>query len=164
VAPVTEQLFYTAELDSLFEAVAAASKTSAEDVATVVVQTIGEEVARLARAKAPRATGELQRSIKAVHHQGYTRVVATAPHAAYVEFGTWQHNLLAPKSGTYEIRAKNAKALRFTGKDGRTVFVKKVEHPGIKAQPFLGPAYEEVLGAFTQGIGNIGVSLLLVEA
>lgn len=54
-----------------------------------------------------------------------------APYAIYVEMGTKPH----------EIRAKNGGALAFQ-MNGHTVIVRKVNHPGTKAQPFIEPAFE----------------------
>jgi hypothetical protein len=161
VEPVSGDLVYMNDLHQFVEDLAAASSREASDVAEMVTHAMGEEVARLAYLYAPKDTHELANSITAIHSPGESRVVATAPHAAYVEFGTWSHNIIAPKSGTYTIRPKNAQALRFTGKDGRVIYTRKVEHPGIKAQPFLGRANAEVIENFTNGIGNVGVMLVM---
>ena len=37
----------------------------------------------------------------------------------------------------YTIRPKNAKALRFLGADGKSVFAKVVHHPGLRPRHFL---------------------------
>lgn len=156
---------YQSDLTEFIEDLAVASSTTAEQVAAQVTHSMGARVAELARRYAPRDTGELAASVAHYTGPNYSSVKAEAPHAAYVEFGTWSHNILAPKTGTYTIRPKRpGGVLRFRGRDGNIVFTKKVEHPGIKAQPFMARAHQEVLDDFTQGIGNVGVLLVLGDA
>ncbi len=50
-----------------------------------------------------------------------------------VEYGTSPHI----------IRPKSAKALKFSSK-GKTIFSKKINHPGTPAQPFFRPALDQV--------------------
>jgi HK97 gp10 family phage protein len=151
---------YTAELDSFRAALDNAVGNASSRAAEMLIHQMGEEIAQRARAYAPVKSGELKRSIVAEHGPMTTKVVATAKHAHYVEFGTWSHNVLRPRTGTYEIRPVNAKALRFTGKDGKPVFTKVVRHPGIEPQPFLGRAHAEVLDEVLGKVGNVGVILV----
>ncbi len=57
-------------------------------------------------------------------------ILAKAPHAHLVHFGTAAH----------EIRAKRKKVL--ADKAAGKIFGKTVKHPGAKAQPFLSRAFE----------------------
>lgn len=57
---------------------------------------------------------------------------AIAPYAIYVELGTEPHEIRAKKPGG---------ALSFKMR-GETVIVRKVNHPGTKAQPFIEPAFQ----------------------
>ena len=50
-----------------------------------------------------------------------------------VEFGTAPH-IIRPKAG---------KALKFKS-GGKTIFAKKIKHPGTRAQPFFRPAMDQV--------------------
>lgn len=50
-----------------------------------------------------------------------------------VEYSLFVHNGTAP----HVIRPRNARALAFPGRDGRTVFAMRVNHPGMQANPFL---------------------------
>lgn len=153
---------YQSDLTEFIDDLAVASSTTAEQVAAQVTHSMGARVADLARRYAPRDTGELAASI--AHYTGptYSSVKAEAPHAAYVEFGTWSFNVLAPKPGTYTILPKRpGGVLRFRGKQGNIVFTKKVEHPGIPPQPFMARAHQEVIEDFTQGISNVGVVLVM---
>jgi len=68
-------------------------------------------------------TGVLRESIIAVDN----RVIAKAPYAPFVEFGTKPH----------VIRPKKKKALAFETENGKEVVVKKVNHPGSKPYPFF---------------------------
>jgi hypothetical protein len=158
-----DDFIYMVELEELVASMAEASGEKVNKVAEYITQEMGEYMAELARQYAPKDTGELQSSIEAVHSPGETRVVAGAPHAAYVEFGTWSHNIINPRSGTYEIRPKNAKALKFTASDGREVFTKVVHHPGIPAQQYMARALQETVEMFSLGIANVGVTLVVGE-
>lgn len=60
------------------------------------------------------------------------------PQAWFLEYGTRAH----------KIRPKRAKALRFTGRSGQPVFAREVNHPGTKADPFMGPAVFGNAGRF----------------
>lgn len=132
-----------------------------EDMVDEVVHTTGDLVVDLARRYAPYDTGELVGSIRATHGPGYSRITAAAPHAAFIEFGTWSHNEHDPKSGTYTIRPVRADALRFETANGDVVFAQKVEHPGIEAQPFMLPAANEVKEEFAEALAERGIRLIV---
>lgn len=97
-----------------------------------------QQVARLERRivnnasqRAPVDTGNLRRMIQAdpIVQTGFKVTGSVTSRANYSAF---VHNGTAP----HIIRARNAKALRFTI-DGRTVFARYVNHPGTRARPFL---------------------------
>lgn len=156
------QMVYQTDLLEFAEVLERASGRNTEDVTTKVVHMMGEEVAKLAYDYAPKDTRELANSIQVEHGDRTSRVYATAAHAAFVEFGTWSHNVINPRSGTYTIEPKRpGGVLRFTGKDGRIVYTRKVEHPGVEAQPFLGPANAEVIERFVGTMSNVGVMLVV---
>jgi len=58
-------------------------------------------------------------------------------------------------SRPYTIRPRRAKALRFLGRDGRLVFARSVQHPGLRPRPFLRPSAEEVLPTVHTRVGEI---------
>jgi HK97 gp10 family phage protein len=59
----------------------------------------------------------------------YDGIVSTnKEHASHVEFGTRPHT----------ITVKTARVLS----DGKTIFGKRVQHPGTQAQPFMRPAVD----------------------
>lgn len=154
------------ELDDFIATLQRIGETEATtEAASAIVHEMGREVASLAYKYAPKKSGELANSIGIEYGDRTARVVARAPHAIFIEFGTWSHNMIAPKQGTYTIRPKRpGGVLAFKGRDGNTVFTRKVEHPGIKPQPFLAPANAEVIEKFTNGIANVGVYLLTEES
>lgn len=72
-------------------------------------------------------TGELAKSIRRVPMGAWSwKIMATAGHAAYVEFGTKPHT----------ITARKARALRFV-QHGQIRFAHSVRHPGTKATHFV---------------------------
>lgn len=103
-----------------------------------------------AKAKVPRKTGHLGRSIVPGHLDAeHAAVEARTPYAAAVEYGTKAH----------EIRPKNRQALAFPASgsgrrlsgrartaSGRLIFAKVVHHPGTRAQPYLVPAAKAAVG------------------
>ena len=158
---MTESFVYMTDLTTLVEDLAYAGGYDTESIVGEIVHSMGESTAEIAQMYAPKDTGELARSIGVQHGPMESRVYASAPHAAYVEFGTWSHSDILPRSGTYEIRPKNADALRFTAADGNVVFTKLVNHPGVKSQPFMRPAVAAAVEGFGTAIENVGVELVL---
>ena len=163
--PSFSDIVIKTELDDFIDVLQAIGETEASaDAASAVVHEMGREVATLAYKYAPKKSGSLARSIEIEYGDRTARVVARAPHAVFIEFGTWSHSLIDPKPGTYTIRPKRpGGVLRFETNDGNVVFTRKVEHPGIKPQPFLAPANAEVIERFTRGVANVGVYLLMEE-
>lgn len=156
---MSDNVVFMADLMEFLEDLETAGSKDADLHAQEVIDAMAMNVRDLAQKYAPEVTGELKRSIDWESGPLEARVYASAPHAVFIEFGTWSHNLLGAKGGTYEIRPRNAKALRFESQ-GRTVFAKSVRHPGIKPQPFMAPALEETIEDFTEGFANVGVMLL----
>lgn len=70
-------------------------------------------------------------------------VIADAGHAAPIEYGSRPH----------EIRPRRRKYLRFVV-GGRTVFAKRVHHPGTRPYEFLAKALEVQMAAFEGRIGS----------
>lgn len=154
--------YYHHDLTSFHESLEAAGSQDADRVTERIMHMLAEGIAEEARKRAPRDTGELANSIEVRYGRSSAQVVATAPHAFFLEFGTWSKSVLNPRSGTYTIRPKKpGGVLRFTGSDGDTVFAKKVEHPGIAPRPFLGPAHDEVLSKYMDIIGNAAVLMVV---
>jgi len=78
------------------------------------------------------------------HYNGLSaRVVAEAPYAAYIEFGTKPH---FPPTDALEGWAKRH------GMDSAWPICLAIAEHGTPARPFLLPAYEAVIGAFLRKI------------
>lgn len=87
----------------------------------------------------PVHTGDLKKSLKLStrSRKGIVTVsVATRGKGAYIarfiEFGTAPHL----------IKGRNGGMLKFVARDGNTVETASVNHPGIKAKPFLRPSLD----------------------
>jgi len=98
---------------------------------------IGRQVEGAARRRAPVKTGALKRSIgsRLVRSSlgGWNvEVSADTPYAAFVSDGTRPHTITGNPW------------LVFPGRDGRTVFVHSVNHPGTKPNRYLLDAMREV--------------------
>lgn len=85
----------------------------------------------------PWRTGFLAQTFRAELSSGVLRWFPTASYAPFVEFGTKPH----------VIEPKNAKALYWPGADHP---VKRVNHPGTKANPFM----ERIVAAATPDINT----------
>jgi HK97 gp10 family phage protein len=77
-------------------------------------------------------TGRLQQSIQTNKISDLSsEVVASAPYASFVEYGTAPH-LIMPKNGNFLVFQAG----------GQTVFARSVNHPGTKPYPFFNPAIQ----------------------
>lgn len=121
----------SADITSLAEALresAGASEVTTENVLLNSANYLKADMESLAAVD----TGRMRQSI-AVRKQGQDIVIGpNTEYAGYVEFGTKPH-VIEPKPGK--------KALAFK-MGGNTVIVRRVKHPGTKAQPFVRPAFE----------------------
>lgn len=104
-----------------------------------------------AKAKVPRKTGHLARSIiPGPVSDTHAIVEARTPYAAAVEFGSKPH-IIEPKNASVLAWPGSAKNRRLSGrarsgtKSSDMVFAKKVHHPGTKPQPYLIPAAKAAL-------------------
>ncbi len=95
---------------------------------------IGGFIADTMREKAPVRTGFLRRSISVKKGSNFVAVGPTAAYALFVEYGTKPHI----------IEAVHAMALAFQ-LGGRTVFAKRVFHPGFPGKFFVKSTGEECM-------------------
>jgi len=103
------------------------------------LRSIGFQIEREAKDRAPVDTGRLRASITTdlIEKRGIpmVKVGTNVEYAPYVEFGTDPH-VITPDS---------KEALQWTDPEtGEPVFAKRVEHPGTESQPFLLPAVDAV--------------------
>lgn len=132
---------FSIKIEGLAELIESAKKAGREmptflkDQMVRATTDIQNEAKRVAPERFKNQTGNLRRSIfKEVRGAEYGRVYVSsdAPYAEGVEKGTKPH----------VIRPKNGKHLVFKA-GGKTIFAKKVNHPGSKPYPFMEPAFVE---------------------
>ena len=117
------------ELDDILEDF----ENMVDDVDSIVTTKIGMtayKIERTAKQNCRVDTGRLRGSITTNVKQLEAEVGSNVEYAGAVEFGT----------GPYIIKPKEKKALYWKGAEHP---VKAVHHPGIKAHPYLIPAFEE---------------------
>ena len=96
-------------------------------------------VAGAAKRNAPSSFGKLRQNITAMVKGLTGEVAVNVDYAGAVEFGTKPHEI-KPR-WKKALAFKPGAGFRFWDESGRVV-VKRVKHPGTKAQPFLRPAVE----------------------
>ncbi len=98
---------------------------------------IGKDLERQAKSNASWTdrTGNTRQAIHGGGEQSKNSALLYLAHGSMV--GTYLETGTRP----YVIRPKNKKALRFVS-GGKEIFAKKVNHPGIKARPVVGPTVE----------------------
>lgn len=140
------------------EPILAAINEGARDGLEFIADLIAVEARAMApvgKVQGPTArTGNLKSSIRAGRVEGdfldgslRGSVLAAAPYAAFVEFGTLSRGEPGFASGgTKEIVPTRRKALRFAapGGDG-FIFRKRVTMKGMKSRPYMRPAVEKNL-------------------
>lgn len=149
----------TVQLSALAQDLADASGQKFRDVAGQLVQSAVEQTVTYAQAYAPRRTGRLQSSFGTEVNGLTGTVYNTAPYARYDEFGTGTRGEFPGRP--IVITPKRAKYLRFTTKDGRVVFAKRVVNPGMAPRPFMRPALERIALPFANNIGNAAVASIV---
>ncbi len=95
---------------------------------------LGREIEGQARRKVGVRSGALKATIRSElvkRSDGY-RVHVTAGSSS-VPYSDWHHDGTRP----HVITPKRGKFLVFKGRGGQTIYARKVQHPGTKANPFL---------------------------
>lgn len=135
----------SADLSSLANDLAAASGGGVFVSAQEIIRTAAVRVQAEAQSRAPIKSGRLQQSITVRYTGPLSAVIGpNVPYAPYQEFGTGERGEFP--TGPYEIKPKNPGGVLVFKVNGKTVYAKKVKHPGIKARPFMRPALEAVIG------------------
>lgn len=120
---------------------------SLDDLMLFIANSMAEDM----KAIVPVDTGNLRSAIKVTKEgAGRYRVgpdLVQAPYAWMVEFGTKPHI----------IEAKPGKTLRFQ-KNGKTIYTKKVRHPGTRAQPYVRPVIANWVNRLGQDAVTVGVN------
>lgn len=126
------------------------------------------------RAAAPRKSGTLRKAIKtkAIAGKGSTNNVATVMigtfkegkqspgfYAKFLEYGTKAHDIPSPTAGRGKNKTKNKAVVAFGGK-----IFGRVRHPGIKAKPFIAPAFERTHKQATEILAKRLKQRIILEA
>lgn len=99
------------------------------DHARALAQAAADDVAQTVDAATPYRTGFLRASrtgpelVETTDQHVLMRLGYEAPYASFTDTGT---------QGPYRIEARNAKVLRFIGRDGEPVYRRFVIHPGVR--------------------------------
>lgn len=139
---------------------AAASGQPFQLVAAGLVSSAVNQVLTYAQAYAPRRSGRLGNSFGSSNTGLTGSVWNSAPYAGYDEFGTGTRGEFPGKP--IVITPKRAKYLRFTTKDGRVVYAKRVVNPGMAPRPFMRPAVERIALPFATKIGDSAVAMIVM--
>jgi len=135
----------SAEIRELARDLSAASGDSIEKSAASILMDGAQRITAEARAMAPVKTGKLQGSIHAKWASPMrVEIGPEVIYGPYQEFGTGSRGEFP--GAPYEIKPKKPGGkLVFKTKDGKTIVTRRVMHPGVKAQPYMRPAFEKVL-------------------
>lgn len=145
------------DVTNLVNDLTAISSLPPEKIAYNVLNDLADSIRSNAQQMAPVKTGRLRSSIT-VENTGTSLVIDVGvPYGMYQEFGTGSRGEYP--TGQYEIRPKNKKFLAFKV-GGKTVFTKKVMHPGVKAHPYLRPSTMKAVSELSSALATNG-SLLI---
>lgn len=110
-----------------------------------ILQDAAVRIQAEAQVRAPTRSGRLRNSIT-IRYTGPLKAVigSRLPYAAYQEFGTGSRGEFG--GSVYQIKPRNPNGILVFKVQGKKVFAKVVNHPGIKARPFMRPAFEATLG------------------
>lgn len=125
---------YYADVSKLADALKASGHQSQNTTHNVLIQSANHILAEM-EARVPVDTGKLRNSLRMKVETD--RVIigpneTMAPYAGYVEYGTKPH----------VIKPKRPEGVLVFKVGGTTVYAKKVNHPGTKAQPYVAPAFQ----------------------
>lgn len=135
----------SADLAALAADLQAASGKPLIASAQEIIQQSAQRIRDEAQTRAPVKSGRLKESISIRYPAPLTAVIGSnVEYATYQEYGTGTRGEFGGHE--YEIRPKRAGGVLAFTVGGKTVFTRLVKHPGIKARPFMRPAFEAVLG------------------
>lgn len=124
----------SADISKLADALRQTANDSGITTQQVLIAASNQILAEM-ESRVPVDTGKLRTSLSITVDPDKVTIgpnEAIAPYGGYVEFGTKAH----------EIRPKNPGGVLVFKMNGMTVYAKKVNHPGTRAQPYVRPAFE----------------------
>lgn len=120
-----------------------------------LLRTTAAEIQTEAQQFAPKRTGALAASITAHFPNANTAIIGPeVKYGPYQELGT---------RGPYPIYPRKPGGYLVFKVEGKTVFARKVTHPGLKAKPYMRPATQDVIGKLVREVGHDGVQLALAQ-
>lgn len=148
----------TVDLRSLASDLMAAG-ANVRDEAEKTLDLVAEDIVKDMKSRVPRKTGRLQDSIDVIVATDGRREIGPVgvEYAPFIEYGTGSRGEFP--TGPYEIAPKFKKALAFSYR-GKDIVVRKVMHPGIKAQPYARPAAAAALMALQTKLTDVGISMI----
>lgn len=123
--------------------------------AATVVREVTSETENYARMYAPVRTGALRASITSFTDALSGTVEATVPYALFVELGTGTRGEFP--TGVIHIQPKNGKYLSWIGGNGKRVYARAVNSPGMSARPYLRPALEQAVSELEDKLGAAAI-------
>lgn len=155
---MTDNAAASVQLYALAKDLSAASGQAFTMVAGTLVLSATQQTLTYAQAYAPRRTGALASSF-GTSVAGLTGSVwNTKRYSTYNEFGTGTRGEFPGKP--IVITPKRAKYLKFTTRDGRVVYTKRVVSPGMAPRPFMRPAVERIALPLANNLGNVAVATI----
>jgi len=136
----------SADLASLAADLTAASGQPMFITAQQIIKDAAQKIQAEAQTRAPIKSGRLKASIQ-IRYTGplSAKIGSSLFYAPFQEFGTGSRGEFP---GTpYVIKPKNPNGVLVWTSNGKKRYAKIVHHPGIKAHPFMRPAFEAVLGS-----------------
>lgn len=111
---------------------------------------VQEDAKRISPGSFKNQTGNLRRNIwRRVESAARGVIGVGEKYGAYVEFGTKPH-IITPKK---------ARVLKFKS-GGKTIFARKINHPGSRPYPFMEPAFKDNLNRITSEYTNVAAHIV----
>ena len=128
---------------------------SVEQTASHLIDEYAQKIAALGQSYAPYRTGALKESIGIRRTGALTvEIGPTVDYGAYQEFGTGSKGEFG--GGFYDIRPKSPSGLLAFEVNGRSVYARKVRHPGVKGKAYMRRAFSEGLKDFLPALAAAG--------
>jgi HK97 gp10 family phage protein len=151
----------SADLAGLAADLSAASGQGMFQTAQQIIRQSAQQIRDEAQANAPVKSGRLKQSITVRYTGPLSATIGpNVPYAPYMEFGTGTRGEFP--GPMYEIKPRRPGGVLVFTINGKKVFARKVRHPGIKARPFMRPAFTKVLGAdLVKQLADAGVAAIV---
>lgn len=154
---MSKSVVYT-DVEKLAKDLEKISELTAEEITQNIMYDLGPRIIMNAAQRAPRKTGQLANSIAFRVNGSTLEILAKAPYGNYQEFGTASRGEFG--GSPYTIVPRKGKRLRFSV-GGKTVYARKVTHPGIRPRPYMRPAAIEELGPLMKELLDRGQALIV---